>query len=186
MPHLDLCVVTICVCCAFMTEFVAAMCEQRAYDAIIRKGYEFRSRRQRGVWSRQRKRYDAWNYGFGNCNEFVLSVGYDFCIGGFFYLRLPRTSHISAFMFDHLHWLPLIAQIQLKVLPMTYCSHIGQAWAFSIIGPSHFNQLLPSTWSTFLNGEPSASFRSLKTAFFSLGLLHWKRFWLVCTARSTI
>src|SRR6218665_2599292 len=22
--------------------------------------------------------------------------------------RLPRTSHISAFMFDHLHWLPLI------------------------------------------------------------------------------
>src|SRR6218665_2247565 len=22
--------------------------------------------------------------------------------------RLPRTSHISTFMFDHLHWLPLI------------------------------------------------------------------------------
>src|SRR6218665_3867435 len=28
--------------------------------------------------------------------------------------RLPRTSHISAFVFDHLHWLPLIARIQLK------------------------------------------------------------------------
>src|SRR6218665_531799 len=36
--------------------------------------------------------------------------------------RLPRTSHISAFLFDHLHWLPLIARIQLKVLTL-----IGQA-----------------------------------------------------------
>src|SRR6218665_695021 len=34
--------------------------------------------------------------------------------------RLPRTSHISAFMFDHLHWLPLIARIQLKVLTLIY------------------------------------------------------------------
>ena len=32
----------------------------------------------------------------------------------------------------------------------------------------------------------SASFRSLKTALISLGLSHWKRFWLVCTARSAI
>src|SRR6218665_1125555 len=37
------------------------------------------------------------------------------------------TSHISAFMFDHLHWLPLIARIQLKVLTFIYLSHIGQA-----------------------------------------------------------
>src|SRR6218665_2971382 len=41
--------------------------------------------------------------------------------------RLPPTSHISAFMFDHLHWLPLIARIQLKVLmhfdlPLAYFS----------------------------------------------------------------
>jgi len=48
------------------------------------------------------------------------------------------------------------------------------------------NQLLPSTWSTLLTGELSASFRSLNTALFSLGLSHWKRFWLVCTARSAI
>src|SRR6218665_3765702 len=41
--------------------------------------------------------------------------------------RLPRTSHISVFMFDHLHWLPLIARIQLKVLTLIYRSHIGQA-----------------------------------------------------------
>src|SRR6218665_2044240 len=130
--------------------------------------------------------------------------------------RHPRTSHISAFMFDHLHWLPLIARIQLKVLTLTYRSHIGQAprylrdlirlpssaislrplrsldrhdlyvprartsmaqtRAFAIIGPSLWNQLLPSTRSTLLTGVPSASFRSLKTALFSLGLSHWKRF----------
>src|SRR6218665_714920 len=30
-------------------------------------------------------------------------------------------------MFDHLHWLPLIARIQLKVLTLICCSHIGQA-----------------------------------------------------------
>src|SRR6218665_250352 len=41
--------------------------------------------------------------------------------------RLPRTPHISAFMFDHLHWLPLIARIQLKVLTLIYRSHIGRA-----------------------------------------------------------
>src|SRR6218665_2263073 len=42
-------------------------------------------------------------------------------------LFLPRTSHISAFMFDHLHWLPLIARIQFKLLTLIYRSHIGQA-----------------------------------------------------------
>ena len=41
--------------------------------------------------------------------------------------RLPRTSHISAFVFDHRRWLPLIARIQLKVLTLIYRSHIGQA-----------------------------------------------------------
>src|SRR6218665_1707158 len=41
--------------------------------------------------------------------------------------RLPRTSHIAAFMFDHLHWLPLIARTKLKVLTLIYRSHIGQA-----------------------------------------------------------
>jgi len=40
--------------------------------------------------------------------------------------------------------------------------------------------------STLLTGEPCASFRSLKTALFSLGISHWKRFWSVCTSRSAI
>src|SRR6218665_1780569 len=119
-------------------------------------------------------------------------------------------------MFDHLHWLPLIAWIQLKVLTLIYCLHIGQAprylcdliclpssaislrplssldhhdlfvpqartsmaqtRAFAIIGPLLWNQLLPSVRSTLLTGEPSASFRSLKTAPFSLDLSHRKRF----------
>src|SRR6218665_2878705 len=37
--------------------------------------------------------------------------------------RLPlSSSHVPhfAFMFDHLHWLPLIARIQLEVLTLTY------------------------------------------------------------------
>src|SRR6218665_460966 len=53
---------------------------------------------------------------------------------------------------------------------------MAQTRAFAIIGLSLWNQLLPSTRSTLLTGEPSASFRSLKTALFSLGLSHWKRF----------
>src|SRR6218665_3680856 len=33
--------------------------------------------------------------------------------------RLPRTSHISAFMFYHLHWLPLIA-FHLQLVLISY------------------------------------------------------------------
>jgi len=56
----------------------------------------------------------------------------------------------------------------------------------AIIDPVLWNQLPPSTQSILLTDEPSASFRSLKTALFSLGLSHWKCFWLACTARSAI
>src|SRR6218665_561201 len=42
--------------------------------------------------------------------------------------------------------------------------------AFAIIGTTLWNQLPPSTRSTLLTNEPSASFRSLKTALFSLGV----------------
>ena len=41
--------------------------------------------------------------------------------------RLHRKSHIFAFMFDQLNWLPLITRIQRKVLTLIYLSHIGQA-----------------------------------------------------------
>src|SRR6218665_1380434 len=53
---------------------------------------------------------------------------------------------------------------------------MAQTRAFEIIGPPFWNQLLPSTRSTLLTGEQSASFRSLKTALFSLLLSHWKRY----------
>ena len=129
--------------------------------------------------------------------------------------RLPRSSHISAFMFDHLHWLPLIARVQLKVLSFIYRSHTGRApkylcdlirlpasatslrplrslnrhdlfvprartamaktRAFAFIGPALWNQLPSLTRSCLLTGGPSASFRCLKTSFFSLGLSHWER-----------
>ena len=63
---------------------------------------------------------------------------------------------------------------------------MAQTGAFAIIGPSLWNQLLPSTRSTLLTDEPSDPFRSFKTSLLFRGLPHWKRFWLVCTARSAI
>src|SRR6218665_3386796 len=52
----------------------------------------------------------------------------------------------------------------------------------------HFgaNSLLWHTLPLINWCEPSASSRSLKTAFFSLGLLQWKRLRLACNARSVI
>ena len=41
--------------------------------------------------------------------------------------RLPRFSHISTFMTDHLHWLPLTARIQFKILIITHNAFLGQA-----------------------------------------------------------
>src|SRR6218665_407481 len=50
---------------------------------------------------------------------------------------------------------------------------MAQTRAFAITGPALWNQLRPSTRSTLLAaGEPSASFRSLKIALFSLDLSH--------------
>src|SRR6218665_1765019 len=57
----------------------------------------------------------------------------------------------------------------LEILILRARTSMAQTRAFAIIGPSLWNQLLPSTRSTLLTGVPSASFRSLKTAFFSLG-----------------
>jgi hypothetical protein len=41
--------------------------------------------------------------------------------------RLPRFSHISIFMTEHLHWLPLFARIRFKVLFLTSKAFLGQA-----------------------------------------------------------
>src|SRR5688572_16814078 len=41
--------------------------------------------------------------------------------------RLLRYSHISSCLFDHIHWPPLLARIQLKVLVLIYRSSSGLA-----------------------------------------------------------
>lgn len=41
--------------------------------------------------------------------------------------RLPRFAHISKFMTQQLHWLPLTARIQFKILSLTYRAVLGQA-----------------------------------------------------------
>src|SRR5688572_26884314 len=41
--------------------------------------------------------------------------------------RLPRFSHISTFMTQHLHWLPLIARILFKILFLTSRVLLGLA-----------------------------------------------------------
>ena len=41
--------------------------------------------------------------------------------------RLPRYSHISTFMFDNLHWLPLHARIQFKILTLIFKAQRGLA-----------------------------------------------------------
>src|SRR6218665_605373 len=56
---------------------------------------------------------------------------------------------------------------------------MAQTQAFAIIGPSLWNQPLPSTRSPLLIDEPGASFRSFKIVLFSLGLSLQKRFRLV-------
>ena len=41
--------------------------------------------------------------------------------------RLPKFSHISSFMINQLHWLPLTARIQFKVLVLVLKSKLGIA-----------------------------------------------------------
>ena len=41
--------------------------------------------------------------------------------------RLPKFSHISTFMIDTLHWLPIAARIQFKILLLVSRAHQGRA-----------------------------------------------------------
>src|SRR5688572_32912190 len=47
--------------------------------------------------------------------------------------RLSRFSHISTFMTEHLHWLPLIARIWFKILFLTSRVFLGLAPAIFVI-----------------------------------------------------
>jgi|SRR6218665_375823 len=101
-------------------------------------------------------------------------------------LTLIHHSHIGQAP-RYLHDLISLPSSAISLRPLCSLDHhdlfvprvrtsVAQTRAFAIIGPSLWNQLLPSTRSNLLTGEPSASFRSLKTALFSLRLLYWKRF----------
>src|SRR6218665_1004300 len=41
--------------------------------------------------------------------------------------RLPKFSHISSFMFNQLHWLPLSARIEFKIVDLVLKSKLGVA-----------------------------------------------------------
>ena len=57
----------------------------------------------------------SWIGIYKSCYHFVRAI-----------LSNTILSGHPAFMFDYLHWLPLIPRIQLKVLTLIYRSHIGQ------------------------------------------------------------
>src|SRR6218665_3866376 len=91
-----------------------------------------------------------------------------------FYNRVMQVCFIhSIYIYIYIH---IYIYIYHMVFVLRARTSMAQTRAFAIIGPSLWNQLLPSTRSTLLTGEPSASFCSIKTALFSLGLSHWKRF----------
>src|SRR6218665_2932262 len=46
-------------------------------------------------------------------------------------VRIPRFSHISTFMKEKLHWLPLSARIQFKIIFLVYKAFLG--WAPSYL-----------------------------------------------------
>src|SRR5688572_2716956 len=63
----------------------------------------------------------------------------------------------------------------LSICPSLSAFRLAKTRTFACIGPALWNQLPPLTYSCLLTGGPSASFRCLKTSFFSLGLSHWER-----------
>lgn len=57
-------------------------------------------------------------------------------------------------MFDHLHWLPFIVRIQLKVLTLVYRLYIDQV-------PKHLSGLVPPSAATSLRPLRSLDRRDL-------------------------
>src|SRR6218665_3353729 len=96
-------------------------------------------------------------------DSLIFAKCIDKCIYVTLYIRLPSPA---------ISLRPLRSLDRSDLLDPRARTSMAQTHAFAIIGPSLWNQLLPSTRSTLLTGEPSASFRSL----FSMGLSHWKRF----------
>src|SRR6218665_1791197 len=129
--------------------------------------------------------------------------------------RLPRYSHISSYIKEQLHWLPISTRIAYKVLLNVLKAQMGVApkyrrdtirlptsasslhplcsldrrellvprtrttmtmsRSFSVIGPSLWNRLLPSTRASFLSSNLSMSLSLLKTCLFSWSQSNQKR-----------
>ena len=92
--------------------------------------------------------------------------------------RLPRYSHISSYIKEHLHWLPISTHIEYKVLLIVLKAQMGVAPKYlhnairllphpSVIGPSLWNRLPPSARASLLSSNLSTSFSLLKTCLFS-------------------
>ena len=62
--------------------------------------------------------------------------------------RLPRFSHISTFMTEHLHWLSLTTRIQFKILFLTCKTFLGQA-------PRYLCDLISYLWTSSPLFRPS-------------------------------
>src|SRR6218665_2399464 len=50
--------------------------------------------------------------------------------------RIPRFSHISIFMTEKLHWLPLSARIHFKIIFLVYKAFLG-AWFLAIFATNY-------------------------------------------------
>src|SRR6218665_1616214 len=73
------------------------------------------------------------------------------------FAQFSHTSHISAFIFDHLHWLPLIARIQLKIATLIYHSHIFQAPSICVMLSAFHLSLSHEQGLLWLRHEPLQS-----------------------------
>src|SRR6218665_2210860 len=56
--------------------------------------------------------------------------------------RLPKFSHISSFMINQLHWLPLSAHLEFKILVLVLKSKLGVAQKYLM---EHIRFTLPAT-----------------------------------------
>jgi hypothetical protein len=94
--------------------------------------------------------------------------------------RLPRFSHISTYMAEHLHWLPLSARIQFKILILVLKSQLGLAPKYlchQILRPLSATSLRPLRSSDRLElFVPRVRTTMAKSrAFASIGPFLWNR-----------
>ena len=80
----------------------------------------------KGAWSANRMTTQIYNSG-SSFSVVFLSLQVIPYAAARLIARLPRFSHISTFMTEDLHWLPLTTPIQFKILFLTCKTFLGQA-----------------------------------------------------------